>query len=73
MGSERYNLTLSQRRAESVRNALVGFGVAADKISTEGLGKSQPRRTYSEQDSEQQVDYIRGENRRAEIYLDFVD
>lgn len=73
VGSERYNLTLSQRRAESVRNALVGFGVAADKISTEGLGKSQPRRTYSEQDSEQQVDYIRGENRRAEIYLDFVD
>lgn len=71
VGSERYNLQLSERRAEAVKAALVGFGVQAEQITTHGLGKSQPRRMYSEQDSEQTVNDIRGENRRAEIYLDF--
>ena len=71
VGSERYNLRLSERRADSVKAALVGFGVNAEQITTHGLGKSQPRRVYAETDTEQTVDYIRGENRRAEIYLDF--
>lgn len=71
VGSERYNLRLSERRADAVKAALVGFGVNAEQITTNGLGKSQPRRTYTETDTEQTVDYIRGENRRAEIYLDF--
>lgn len=71
VGSERYNLRLSERRADAVKAALVGFGVNAEQITTHGLGKSQPRRTYTETDTEQTVDYIRGENRRAEIYLDF--
>ena len=71
VGSEQYNLRLSQRRADAVKAALVGFGVAAEQITTHGLGKSQPRRIYTQEDSEQTVDYIRGENRRAEIYLDF--
>lgn len=71
VGSEAYNQKLSERRAEAVREALIGFGVEPEQVSAEGLGKSQPRRTYSTGDSEQQIDYIRGENRRAEIYLDF--
>ncbi len=71
VGSERYNQRLSERRAEAVKAALVGFGAAEEQITTHGLGKSQPRRVYAEGDSEQTVDYIRGENRRAEIYLDF--
>ena len=71
VGSEQYNLRLSQRRADAVKAALVGFGVEAEQITTHGLGKSQPRRIYTQEDSEQTVDYIRGENRRAEIYLDF--
>ena len=71
VGSDRYNLRLSERRAEAVKAALVGFGAQAEQITTHGLGKSQPRRTYAEDDSAQTVDYIRGENRRAEIYLDF--
>lgn len=71
VGSESYNQKLSELRAAAVKDALVNFGVAAEQISTEGMGKSQPRRTYAEGDSEQQIDYIRGENRRAEIYLDF--
>ncbi len=71
VGSEQYNLRLSERRAEAVKAALVAFGTEASQITTHGLGKSQPRRTYNEEDSEQTVDIIRGENRRAEIYLDF--
>ena len=71
VGSEHYNLQLSERRAEAVKAALVDFGVGAEQITTHGMGKSQPRRMYKEDDSEQTVNYIRGENRRAEIYLDF--
>lgn len=71
VGSEAYNLKLSERRADAVKTALVSFGVQAEQITTHGLGKSQPRRHYRPEDSEQQIDYVRGENRRAEIYLDF--
>lgn len=71
VGSEQYNLRLSEKRAEAVKAALVSYGVAAEQITTHGLGKSQPRRAYKPGDTEQQIDYVRGENRRAEIYLDF--
>ena len=71
VGSEKYNLELSIRRAEAVKEALVSFGVDAAQISTEGMGKTQPRRFYTTEDTTEQIDYIRGENRRAEIYLDF--
>ena len=71
VGSEKYNLQLSIRRAEAVKAALVSFGVDEKQISTEGMGKTQPRRFYTTEDSTEQIDYIRGENRRAEIYLDF--
>ncbi len=71
VGSEKYNLALSIRRAEAVKEALVSFGVDAAQISTEGMGKTQPRRFYTTEDTTEQIDYIRGENRRAEIYLDF--
>lgn len=71
VGTAEYNQKLSEKRAAAVRDALVSFGVDAAQISTRGMGMSQPRRTYSEQDSEEQKDTVRGENRRAEIYLDF--
>ena len=41
-GSEQYNLDLSQRRAESVKNALVQRGVDPMRIQTIGYGESQP-------------------------------
>ena len=71
VGSAEYNLKLSEKRAAAVKQALVGFGVDAAQISTQGMGKSQPRRTYSTDDSDQEINTVRGENRRAEIYLDF--
>jgi OOP family OmpA-OmpF porin len=43
LGLENYNLDLSHRRANNVRNALVNkYGVAADRISVFGFGETQP-------------------------------
>lgn len=71
IGSDSYNQRLSERRAAAVKEALVSYGVEAGQISTKGMGKSQPRRTYHAGDSAQTISNIRSGNRRAEIYLDF--
>ncbi len=71
VGTEHYNQSLSERRAAAVKEALVNYGASAEQITTHGLGMSQPRRLPTATDTEQTIDYIRGENRRAEIYLDF--
>ena len=41
-GDEAYNQQLSERRAQSVANALTGIGMQAQNIKTRGLGSSQP-------------------------------
>lgn len=41
-GSEESNLTLSQRRAESVRQYLLSNGVAQGRVTAVGYGESQP-------------------------------
>jgi outer membrane protein OmpA-like peptidoglycan-associated protein len=41
-GSDSYNLKLSQRRAETVRNYLIKKGVAADRLTAKGYGESRP-------------------------------
>lgn len=45
IGSVAYNQRLSVRRAESVKHYLVSKGIAANRIYTEGKGKSQPVKT----------------------------
>ncbi|MBU3667635.1 MAG: OmpA family protein [Rhodocyclaceae bacterium] len=42
IGSDAYNLKLSQKRAASVKSYLVTKGIPADKIYTEGKGKANP-------------------------------
>jgi len=42
VGKDAYNLDLSNRRAKSVRDALVARGVAADRVESVGYGESQP-------------------------------
>ena len=42
IGSEAYNLKLSQRRADAVKAYLVSRGIAADRIEAEGKGKANP-------------------------------
>jgi outer membrane protein OmpA-like peptidoglycan-associated protein len=41
-GSDSYNQNLSERRANAVRDALVGMGISSERITTRGLGKSFP-------------------------------
>jgi outer membrane protein OmpA-like peptidoglycan-associated protein len=61
IGTQTYNLQLSQRRAEAVRDFLVQTGISPTTImSTKGFGKSDPRLPG---DSEQ----ARAANRRVEI------
>ena len=41
-GSDPYNLMLSQQRAESVKQYLIGRGVAAERLKPRGYGKAEP-------------------------------
>jgi OOP family OmpA-OmpF porin len=40
--SQQHNLELSLARAESVKRILVGFGIAAERLETVGLGEDDP-------------------------------
>jgi outer membrane protein OmpA-like peptidoglycan-associated protein len=42
VGGDDYNQSLSERRADSVRDALTHMGIANDRILTRGRGKSSP-------------------------------
>ncbi|MFT3720305.1 OmpA family protein [Pseudorhodoferax sp.] len=61
-GSDALNLALSQRRAESVRAALVNRGVDGARITTKGLGKAVPVAGNDTAEGRQR-------NRRVEIVI----
>jgi outer membrane protein OmpA-like peptidoglycan-associated protein len=61
-GSERYNLTLSQNRADAVRAYLVSRGYNANRIEAHGIGKARPV-------SENGTAEGRANNRRVEIIV----
>lgn len=42
VGSDEYNMALSLRRAESVKNALVDKGISSERIKAKGCGSTQP-------------------------------
>ena len=53
-GSTEYNLALGDNRASAVKNALVGAGIAADRIKTVSYGKEKPFCTESNESCWQQ-------------------
>jgi OOP family OmpA-OmpF porin len=61
-GSASYNLGLSKRRADTVKNAMVGMGVPAGIITATGVGQSDPLVPTGDNVREPQ-------NRRVEINL----
>ena len=61
-GSEDYNLALSLRRADTVREALIAGGVGADAITTAGRGESENAVPTADGVKEQA-------NRRVEVIL----
>jgi outer membrane protein OmpA-like peptidoglycan-associated protein len=62
VGSPKYNMELSERRAETVRSELIRQGVHADKISASGRGESDPMVQSGDNVREPQ-------NRRASITI----
>jgi OOP family OmpA-OmpF porin len=60
IGSELYNLKLSQRRADAVKNELVVNGIEAERIETKAKGESDPVATN-------ETDEGRAQNRRVDI------
>ncbi len=63
IGNEDYNLKLSEKRAESVKNALINKGIAAERIKTKGCGSSQPLSTNNFDDE------LKTLNRRVSMSL----
>ncbi|MGW8287444.1 MAG: OmpA family protein [Desulfobulbales bacterium] len=59
-GTESYNMDLSARRAEAVKNILVNKGVEPSRILTLAFGESKPIASND-------YDYGRAQNRRVEI------
>ena len=41
-GTREYNIALGERRAQAMKNYLIGLGVVADRISTISYGKERP-------------------------------
>ncbi len=70
MGTDDYNIRLSQGRAEAVKEQLVKLGVPFQQVITSGLGKAQPLGPNQKADGTDNPEG-RSKNRRAEILLDF--
>jgi peptidoglycan-associated lipoprotein len=49
-GDDAYNLKLSDRRAKSVMDYLVSNGIAADRLTSEGKGESQPKEVENDEE-----------------------
>jgi outer membrane protein OmpA-like peptidoglycan-associated protein len=62
IGTEQYNIGLSERRAQTVANYLMEGGISSDRLRVEGRGESEP--VASNQTSEG-----RQQNRRVDITI----
>jgi len=62
IGSEEYNQGLSERRANTVRDYLIGKGVSASRLSATGYGEARPVASNDTRDG-------RHENRRVELVV----
>jgi OOP family OmpA-OmpF porin len=63
VGSDAYNQGLSERRAQSVADALAADGISPSRMSVKGFGKSKPIASNSTAEG-------RAQNRRVEIIAD---
>jgi outer membrane protein OmpA-like peptidoglycan-associated protein len=63
MGSDEMNQSLSQRRADAVKNYLVAQGVGSSRLSSSGRGENAP---IADNDSAAG----RQQNRRVEVVID---
>jgi len=61
-GSDKINIPLSQQRAGSVQNFLMGQGIAGSRMTSQGMGSSQPV-------ADNTTTAGKALNRRVEIYI----
>ncbi|MBI4978115.1 MAG: gliding motility-associated C-terminal domain-containing protein [Spirochaetes bacterium] len=66
-GPHEHNIELSKKRAGSVFNYLVERGLAAERFTVEGLGKTRP--VFEEKADDPNLTDNRARNRRVEFYL----
>ena len=66
MGSDAVNQPLSEARAQSVKDYLVGKGIDASRITSSGKGSSEPVAENTHSDGRDNPEG-RQENRRVEI------
>ena len=62
VGGDAYNLALSDKRADSVRTALVSRGIAGTRVTSKGMGESTPVANNATAEGRQR-------NRRVEIII----
>ncbi len=62
VGSEAYNLSLSDRRSAVVRDYLISKGISADRMTSSGYGESRPIATNATNEG-------RAQNRRTELVI----
>lgn len=60
VGSDSYNMALSQRRANSVRNYLLSRGIDESRVFSKGYGETEPKATNDTAEG-------RAKNRRVEV------
>ena len=61
-GSEAWNLTLSQQRADAVRNYLISIGIPDERLIARGFGMTRPIDTNETEEG-------RANNRRTEVHF----
>ncbi len=64
-GSDKYNMSLSDRRAKSTVQYIISKGIAADRISGKGMGESEPKVDCKDKCTEEQ----HAQNRRSEFLI----
>ncbi|HET8839752.1 MAG TPA: OmpA family protein, partial [Flavobacteriaceae bacterium] len=64
-GSHAYNLALSDRRAKSTANYIIGQGIDASRISGEGFGETMPKVECGTNCTDEQFQ----QNRRSEFKI----
>ena len=64
-GEDKYNLKLSERRAQSTLEYVLSKGISKERISAKGYGESEPKVACAENCTEEQ----HAENRRSEFLI----